>query len=253
MVCGHIAGCAPAAAPLVRCAIQKLVLVPQGGRMIGTDNCWSRDYEQPQTWFRLDYVLYMGRTEVTIAQWERLMGKYDSLYSPNMPVQVTWDQAMEYCRMFEKELARQTGRKWECRLPREYEWEYAACYGSPPTADWWTGDMGWPFYEISEHEWYLDTATGPLPELHGVGLKSPNALGLFDMLGNISEWCDGWFSYDKDVVWMLKFGWQPQSKTDTRPYRGGSYISRLRDCIPCARYGAFPIQNIGFRIVALPK
>jgi formylglycine-generating enzyme required for sulfatase activity len=228
-----------------------LVLIPRGERMIGSDGADAHTWEIPEVWFRLDYILYLGRTEVTTAQWERMMGKYPKDSRPDWPVTVSWTEAMEFCKRFERLLAQRTGREWECRLPKEAEWEYAARYGLPPGSAWCVGkdpETGW--FELGKCAWFRENSRD---HVHPVALKEPNTLGLFDMLGNVGEWCFGRFAIDKNVTQMLAESGNQPSEDDSHPYRGGDWISAARECRPSTRSGERNALYNGFRIAAIPK
>ena len=142
------------------------------------------------------------RTEVTQTQWEIVMGNNPSKFKdPNRPVEnVSWDD----CQEFIEKLNEIEGENY--RLPTEEEWEYACRAGSP-----------WNFGEckngregaIDDMGWYDNNSGG---ETHGVAQKVSNAWGLYDMHGNVGEWCQNKTSYKK-CVW-----------------RGGSYTNSAREC-----------------------
>ena len=106
IVCCNAVGCASELPRAFWCAHVELVRIPEGRRMVGTDVHWVPQNEKPQSWFHVNYVLYMGATEVTVAQWAELMGDYWLDFMPNMPVWVSWEQANAYCRALEARLER---------------------------------------------------------------------------------------------------------------------------------------------------
>lgn len=217
---------------------------------------------------------YMGETEVTQALWKAVMGNNPSYFvGDNLPVeQVSWDD----CQQFIKELNQITGRKF--RLPTEAEWEYAARGGSnyslysfeditirggndSPNLDplaWYAGNCGRDYtsnegcdvyncIDISEWEekQYSDTRGGT----HPVGKKQPNAYGLYDMLGNVMEWCSDYYG-----EYQNKSQTNPQgpSNGSERVLRGGTWSYKARGCRVSYRisYEQDTAQkHIGFRIV----
>jgi len=238
----------------ITCAGITLVLVPQGRQLIGTNNSRAHNDEKPECWFTLDYPLYLGQTEVTVKQWREVMGERLHRYRTDpMPVGPRWTEATEFCKRFEVLLEKETGQQWECRLPREAEWEYAACYGQPEDEEWWPE----AFHYLIDQEWFEGNSGD---EMHPVAQKRPNKLGLYDMLGNVQEWCDGWRpSSMANVERMLKDGWkQPPADIEFphRPIRGGHYYAPEDECRPCWRACSFSDQshkNVGFRVAARPK
>ena len=253
--------------PSIRCKGITLILVPQGERIIGTNNSRALPWERPAIRFRLDYPLYIGMTEVTVGQFHALMGtrahpidtpgpyyvrpRFRDDLAANTPAFCSWEHAVYFCKRLEKVLAKQTGRRWECRLPREAEWEYAAVFGHPADQEWWPREHELYGYEVYDHGG-PDARKGFQP----VATKKPNALGLYDMLGNWDEWCDGRLT--ESVTTMVSDGWRadcPKSllwaSQGPRPSRGGSFVSGVEDCRPSRRSGSH--APTGFRVAALPK
>ena len=184
----------------------KMVRV-QGGTftMGGTSEQGSDadDDEKPTHQVTLsDY--YIGETEVTQELWEAVMGENPSWFKGvKHPVEcVSWDD----CQEFIKKLNQLIGRNF--RLPTEAEWEFAARGGTKSRHYKYSGsnnldDVAW-YGENSgdkrlsgelewELEWYIMMENNCKP--HPVGQKSPNELGLYDMSGNVSEWCEDWYDY----------------------------------------------------------
>ena len=124
---------------------------------------------------------YIGKYEVTQAQWRAVMGNNPSKFTgDNNPVeQVSWNDVQEFIT----KLNAQTGKRF--RLPTEAEWEYAARGGNQSKGYKYSGGNS-----ISEVAWY-DNNSGS--KTHPVGQKTPNELGIYDMSGNVWEWCQDWY------------------------------------------------------------
>jgi len=165
----------------------KLVRIPAGEFTMGSPDSDKEalDREKPRHRVRITKPFYLGMHEVTQEQYERLMGENPSRFKgdPERPVEnVTWEDAVEFCR----KLSEKEGVTY--RLPTEAEWEYACRAGSKQV---------YPFdnYPIDLGE-YAYWGRNSKDTTHRVGLKKPNAWGLYDMLGNVSEWCADWYRDD---------------------------------------------------------
>ena len=124
---------------------------------------------------------YIGKYEVTQAQWRAVMGNNPSHFKgENLPVEwVSWNDV----QIFIRKLNAQTGKKY--RLPTEAEWEYAARGGNKSTGCKYSGSNS-----VSNVAWYFDNSSN---KTHPVGMKLPNELGIYDMSGNVWEWCGDWY------------------------------------------------------------
>ena len=142
--------------------------------------------------------------EVTQAQWKAVMGNNPSHFKgDNLPVeQVSWED----CQTFIRKLNKLTGRKF--RLPTEEEWEFAARGGNLSRSSKFSGSN-----HLSNVAWYKENSGS---KTHSVGSKSPNELGLYDMCGNVSEWCQNLF-YD------YKSSYKSEAGSPYRINRGGSW------------------------------
>jgi formylglycine-generating enzyme required for sulfatase activity len=180
----------------------------------------------------------MGKYEVTQAEWEAVMGTNPSYFKncPTCPVeQVSWEDV----QLFLQKLNGLTGGRY--RLPTEAEWEYAARGGNRSNGTKYSGSN-----DISGVGWY-DGNSGN--KTHPVGEKAANELGLYDMSGNVYEWCSDWFG---DYSSSAQTNPQGPSSGTCRVLRGGGwdYDARLSrvSCrgsgTPGARYGYY-----GFRLV----
>jgi formylglycine-generating enzyme required for sulfatase activity len=184
---------------------------------------------------------YIGKYEVTQAQWSAIRGNnpsYSSNCGDNCPVeQVSWNDIQEFIR----ELSQQTGKTY--RLPTEAEWEYAAQSGGKSEKYAGTSSEA----ELGDYAWY-DKNSGS--KTHPVGQKKPNGLGIYDMTGNVWEWCSDWYdeSYYKNSP---KDNPQGPSNGSARVLRGGSWYgyawttqaSYRNSVLPYGRYG-----YLGFRL-----
>jgi len=141
--------------------------------------------EGPLTRVTLTKGFWLGVTEVTQAQWHAMMGTNPSRFrGPVLPVeQVSWHEAMEFCRRVTA-AERAAGRlpeEYAYSLPTEAQWEYAAEAGRPE---------GVPA-DVDDQAWHDQNSGGMT---HPVAQKKPNARGLYDMLGNVWEWCSDWYA-----------------------------------------------------------
>jgi hypothetical protein len=196
---------------------------------------------------KLTHAFYVGQCEVTQAQYQRVVGSNPSKFKeggPDAPVDmVNWEDAVSYCqRLSALPVEKRTGGAY--RLATEAEWEYAARAGT--TTAWCFGDdeTGLPDYA-----WCDINAAG---KTHPVAQKRPNAFGLFDVHGNVWEWCADWEApYDETPV-VDPGG--PSSGT-LRMQRGGYYgdpsrhMSRSAFRIPWTPDKTEP--SVGFRVIRI--
>jgi len=124
---------------------------------------------------------YIGKYEITQAQWKAIMGNNPANFKgDNLPVEnVSWHDVQEFIR----KLNAATGKNY--RLPTEAEWEYAARGGAKSQGDKYSGSN-----TVGNVAWYSENSGG---KTHPVGTKRPNELGIYDMSGNVWEWCQDWF------------------------------------------------------------
>ena len=166
---------------------------------------------------------YIGRYEVTQEEWEAVMGRNPSAFKgAKRPVEkVTWYD----CQEFTKRLNKLTGMRF--RLPTEAEWEYAARGGSQSKGYKYSGsntigDVAW--YTVNSYD---KGSSHPDYGTHPVGQKRPNELGLYDMSGNVWEWCQDWYGKYKSSSKTNPTG---PSSGSAPVYRGGSWISYAGGC-----------------------
>jgi len=211
-----------------------LVKIPPAEFQMGSpgDEAMRQDEEKRHT-VRITRGFAISATEVTQKQWSAVMGNNPSaVRGESLPVDsVSWTQATEFCRR----LSEREGRTY--RLPTEAEWELACRAGSSERPD--------PAV-IPLVGWYADNSEGASQP---VATKAPNASGLYDMLGNVAEWClDYYAAYDGAFVQDPR----GPSAGRARVVRGGSWKNFKPALRPAARSSApesYQLGYIGFRVV----
>ena len=195
--------------------------------------------EKPTHQVTLTNDYYIGKTEVTQALWTAVMGNNPSYFKgDNLPVEkVSWDD----CQKFISKLNSLTGQNF--RLPTESEWEFAARGGNNSNHYQYSGSN-----ELGDVAWY-DVNSGYKP--HVVATKQPNELGLYDMSGNVWEWCSDWYGDYSSSSLTNPTG--PNSGS-YRVSRGGSWNLSETRCRSSNRYSNTPgnCNPLGLRLVLVP-
>ena len=181
-----------------------------------------------------DYMI--GETEVTQELWEAVMGNNPSKHiGANLPVEkVSWND----CQQFIQRLNNLTHRSF--RLPKEAEWEFAARGGNESRHYCYSGSD-----TLNEVGWYFDNSNFMT---HPIGTKRPNELGLYDMSGNVREWCDDKFYYYNPSV---DTSFNDTTIFDSHMNRGGGLFCREWDCRVSERIDEAPDTKhnyLGFRL-----
>jgi formylglycine-generating enzyme required for sulfatase activity len=227
----------------------KLKRIKAGGFPMGNPVREEQQRDYPEHLVRITQDFYLGATEVTQQQWEAVMGtrpwkdKPWSREGANFPAtRVSWDDAVQFCRR----LSELEGVTY--RLPTEAEWEYACPAGT--TTNYSCGD---DFNALKDHAWFFANANDVGEKYaHQVGTKLPNRWGLYDMHGNVREWCqDRYGRYPNSAVV------DPNGPLNGsyRVIRGGSWYDTAKFCLSSSRYYFHPSVNpftIGFRVARGP-
>lgn len=234
----------------------KMVKVAGGSFLMG---CTSEQYDCDEDENNVRRVTldeyYIATTEVTQALWEAVMGtniyqqrnkhyndvSWARIYGEgdDYPIcYVSWEEALEFCRR----LSDETGMTFT--LPTEAQWEYAARGGKNNSNTVFSGNN-----MIDIVCWYSANSNN---ETHPVGQKRPNALGLYDMSGNVWEWCKDWYSSYTSYDTNNPTG---PSSGSFRVNRGGSWDDNASFCRVANRISSLPGERFygtGFRVVLLP-
>jgi formylglycine-generating enzyme required for sulfatase activity len=234
--------------------IAGMVQIPAGSFLMGSNAASGAPYynspnQQPVHSVTISEAFWMSETEITQSQYQALMGSNPSYFSgPNLPVeQVTWHDAVAYCAALtaQEQAAGNVASGFEYRLPSEAEWEYACRAGT--TTEFNVGPdlfCGQARFAYSEHS----NSSCSQSSTVAVGGYAPNAIGLYDMHGNVWEWClDSYASYSSAAVTDPFV-----SDGNVRVLRGGSWYYNSRGCRSAVRGGLAPFNlgnAFGFRVV----
>ncbi|MCK5863066.1 MAG: formylglycine-generating enzyme family protein [Candidatus Hydrogenedentes bacterium] len=232
-----------------------LLVIPAGSFMMGryAGDQDSYDWEDPQHQVTLSQDFSLCKYELTKGQWQAVMGTtpwsghsyvLDDLDSP--AVYVSWNDAQSFITALNAHITRTGQGSATFRLPSEAEWEYA-CRAGTTTRFYWGDDPG--YTPIDDYAWWYDNALDVNEYYaHVVGLKLPNAFGLYDMSGNVWEWCEDWYgAYSSGSVSNP----EGPGRGSYRVFRGGSWYGYGYYCRSARRNGTYPTytsNSFGFRL-----
>lgn len=229
----------------------------------------ENDSDEKEHRVTLTKDFYLGMTEVTQAQYKAVMGTNPSGFKgDDLPVEnVSWNDAMEFCNKLNEMGKAPSG--WQFTLPTEAQWEYASRGGKKSRGFKYSGsgnldDVAW-YYEnsgdrrLDENELLKDFSAEKVVKnlqdnnckTHPVAQKRPNELGLYDMSGNVWEWCRD--RYEKDYARDPEF--LTGNSGSVRVFRGGSWLNFARGCRSAARRSVGPGSryfSLGFRVALVP-
>ena len=223
----------------------KFAVIPPGEAAMGLpEHATGRTDDETLHRVTLRQPFQMGVHEVTQEQYRKVMRTSPSTSNgPDNPVQqVSWINAAEFCRRLSSlpaEVA--SGRVY--RLPTEAEWEYACRAGTDTAYSFGDSDA-----EFRDYAWFVSSSNGTV---HPVGLKKPNRWGLYDMHGNVSEWCQDWYGAYPDRAVTDPTG---AGTGSLRVYRGGGCLDYAVNCQSARRKRRNPsdrLDDLGFRVVQI--
>ena len=202
--------------------------------------------EKPAHEVTVQKPFYLGKYVVTQEQYQQVTGANPSQFKgANLPVEmVSWDDAKEFCKRLSERLpltlpSPHGGEgKWFVRLPTDAQWEYACRAGT--VTKYYSGDDE---ADLARVAWYRANSGN---STHPVGQKEPNPWGLFDMHGNVCEWCEGWIEYHPNTYS------QSAPNGEYRILRGGCWHWEAKGCRSASRARIRPGDRysiIGFRVV----
>jgi formylglycine-generating enzyme required for sulfatase activity len=223
----------------------EMIAIPGGSFVMGSPTnteSQQENNERPQHKVNIS-PFFMGKYEVTQEQWQAVMENNPSNFiGAKLPVEkVSWNDAVEFC----EKLSQKTGKTY--RLPSEAEWEYA-CRARTKTpfhfGETITPDLvNYNGYPYGSAQWGLDRK-----QTTDVGSFPPNAFGLYDMHGNVNEWCSD--SWNNNYNGAPNDGSSWETHYDLRVFRGGSWKCNAVHCRSAYRagYGAGDLSSTGFRV-----
>ena len=234
----------------------KMIFVKGGTFQMGSYS--GDDYEKPVHSVTVS-DFYMGEFEVTQALWHEVMGS--TIYQQRDKTSTSWpmrgvganypmyyvnhSEAEEFCGRLNQRLSGQLPDGYSFALPTETEWEYAARGGSKSNAYTCSGSN-----YLSDVGWYRDNSS---ESTHAVGMKRANELGLYDMSGNVWEWCADWYG---SYVSSAQTNPRGPSSGSIRVLRGGSWDDGALNCRVASRSRSIPSNrcgSLGFRLAIVRR
>jgi len=218
----------------------QVAYIPEGNFTMGSpDSEAGRIPNETRREVTFEESYYIGVTEVTQQQWRKVMGSAPSVFKgDDLPVEhITWHEAVDFC----ERLSEIEGKRY--RLPTEAEWEYACRAGSTVAYNTGVGEAA-----LAEAGWFRKNGGN---QTHPVGVKKPNAWGLYDMHGNVSEWCAKRIEGDPDTF-TSESSHVNQEILAERDHRGGSWGINANDCRSASRHrnnGTFQYFDLGLRVL----
>ena len=223
----------------------ELVDVEGGTFFMGAQNNDSESFNYDASAYQIEAPVHevsmtsyaIGKFEVTQAQWIAAMGTNPSVVQgDSLPVEnVTWEQVQEFISI----LNENSGLSY--RLPTEAEWEFASRGGNKSHGFSYSG-----YSVLGACGWYYSNSAATT---HKIGNKTPNELGIYDMSGNVREWCNDWFGY-----YSPESVYNPQGAEygSVKVNRGGSWTTPAVNCRNSYRHTDYPYEaahDLGFRLV----
>jgi formylglycine-generating enzyme required for sulfatase activity len=207
----------------------------------------SQEWDRPQTVVAISQGFWLGKTPVTQGQYQAVMGDNPSRYVKaglDAPVEmVSWHDAMKFCHRLTKQeqAAGRLPQGYAYTLPTEAQWEYACRAGT----------TGVRYGNLDDIAWYAGNSGN---STHPVGQKKPNAFGLYDMTGNVSQWCSDWY-FEKLPGGNVTDPVGPDSGS-FRVLRGGCWGDPPEICRSACRLANHPdlrASLFGFRLALAPS
>ena len=246
-----------------------MIWIEPGSFMMGSPvGELGRDDGETQHRVTLTKGYWLGKYEVTQEQYKAIMGNNPSKFvGDNLPVeQVSWDDAMEFCRKLTDRLGDTLPKGYKCSLPTEAQWEYACRAGTTSSLNSGKNvtsaemgekgvcdnldEVGWYWMNGGMKNW--NGGNNPSTCTHPGGMKKPNAWGLYDMHGNVCEWC-----LDAPIFYTSSLVTDPKGPSTGahRVCRGGSWYDVPRYCRSASRNCHAPGYrdfSLGFRLAIIP-
>jgi len=218
----------------------ELVRIRPGSFMMGSTEAGT--FEKPAHRVTISYAFFMGKYEVTQAQWQAVMGNNPSRFKgPRLPVEcVTWDDTQAFIAKLNE-----FHDGFLYHLPTEAEWEYVVRAGTNTEFPGEVNSLGWNYSNSGDHT-------------HPVGTRNANAFGIYDLHGNVWEWCQDWYHPTYDGAPTDGSAWLTGGEMKARVVRGGAFPDNAEYAARSAfRGSASPDYKLdgfgGFRVAAVAR